>query len=280
MALALLASSTVSFALSLARPGHLVNRAGNSVILALDAQPTAAYNTTAGGLMLKSVRSGSGELPEPGQIVTVKYSTTLLGTGQVLDRIPEISFVLGTTRKQDPGRRFAWGAPSRTLDALPLLQEAMVGMRVGDSRRVSVPPSSEFVLLPGQTVQLELELVEIKAGRDAVQSVEALSWQRHSSLHWLLRATPLALGYATHSGRAAETRRAVARQGPMGGPNPAPSTLRPWRTGSTSSGKSSTSGRSRSWPARCSSTASCGSWLSPCFPARCSRRLPESRRSV
>ena len=173
MALALLASSTVSFALSLAvaRP---VNRVHYSVgIVALDTDPPAAYETTPGGLLLKSVTSGSGELPEPGQIVTVKYSTTLLSNGQVFDKIPEISFVLGTVRKQDPGRQFAWGAPSRTLDALPLLQEAMVGMRVGDARRVSVTPSSEFALLPGVTVQLELELVGIKTGRDAERPVDS-----------------------------------------------------------------------------------------------------------
>ena len=176
MALALLASSAVSFALSLAvarpvRPVNRVHRIGG--IVALDTEPPAAYETTPGGLLLKSVRSGSGELPEPGQIVTVKYSTTLLSNNQVFDMIPEISFVLGTVRKQDPGRQFAWGAPSRTLDALPLLQEAMVGMRVGDARRVSVTPSSEFALLPGVTVQLELELVEIKTGSDAERPVDS-----------------------------------------------------------------------------------------------------------
>ena len=180
MALALLASSTVSFALSLAaaRPVRPVNR----VHCSLDTDPPAAYETTPGGLLLKSVTSGSGELPEPGQIVTVKYSTTLLSNGQVFDKIPELSFVLGTVRRQDPGRQFAWGAPSRTLDALPLLQEAMVGMRVGDARRVSVTPSSEFALLPGVTVQLELELVGIKTGRDAERPVDSAvlavpSWQ-------------------------------------------------------------------------------------------------------
>ena len=192
--MALLASSAVSFALSLAvarpvRPVSRVHRSGGGIV-ALDTEPPAAYETTPGGLLLKSVRSvRSGELPEPGQIVTVKYSTTLLSNGQVFDNIPEISFVLGTVRKQDPGRQFAWGAPSRTLDALPLLQEAMVGMRVGDARRVSVTPSSEFALLPGVTVQLELELVEIKTGRNAERPVDsaflaAPSWQCHSSLTW------------------------------------------------------------------------------------------------
>ena len=116
-----------------------VHRSGG--IVAFDTEPPAAYETTPGGLLLKSVRNGDGELPEPGQIVTVKYSTTLLSNGQTFDNIPEISFVLGMERKQDLGRKFAWGAPSRTLDALPLLQEAMVGMRVGDARRVSVTPS-------------------------------------------------------------------------------------------------------------------------------------------
>ena len=65
----------------------------------------------------------------------------------------------------------------------------MVGMRVGDARRVSVTPSSEFALLPGVTVQLELELVEIKTGRNAERPVDsavlaAPSWQCHSSLTW------------------------------------------------------------------------------------------------
>lgn len=178
MALALLASSAVSFSLSLSvpvrRPGRLVasrvHRSGG--IVAFDTEPPAAYETTPGGLLLKSVRTGDGELPEPGQIVTVKYSTTLLSNGQTFDNIPEISFVLGTERKQDLGRKFAWGAPSRTLDALPLLQEAMVGMRVGDARRVSVTPSSDFALLPGVTVQLELELIEIKKGLDAERPVD------------------------------------------------------------------------------------------------------------
>ena len=173
MALALLALSAVSFSLSLAvrRPvASRVHRSGG--IVAFDTEPPAAYETTPGGLLLKSVRNGDGELPEPGQIVTVKYSTTLLSNGQTFDNIPEISFVLGTERKQDLGRKFAWGAPSRTLDALPLLQEAMVGMRVGDARRVSVTPSSDFALLPGVTVQLELELIEIKKGLDAERPVD------------------------------------------------------------------------------------------------------------
>ena len=180
----------ISLSLAVRRPVSRVHRSGG--IVALDTEPQAAYETTPGGLLLKSVRNGDGELPEPGQIVTVKYSTTLLSNGQTFDNIPEISFVLGTVRKQDLGRKFAWGAPSRTLDALPLLQEAMVGMRVGDARRVSVTPSSDFVLLPGVTVQLELELVEIKKALDAEQPVDsavlagcAAPWECHSSLTWL-----------------------------------------------------------------------------------------------
>ena len=208
MALALLASSALSFALSLAvaRPVRPVNRVHcSSGIVALDTDPPAAYETTPGGLLLKSVTSGSGELPEPGQIVTVKYSTTLLSNGQVFDNIPELSFVLGTVRKQDPGRQFAWGAPSRTLDALPLLQEAMVGMRVGDARRVSVTPSSEFALLPGVTVQLELELVGIKTGRDAERPVDSailavLSGQCLGSAVWAVAsATALLVHIASRS---------------------------------------------------------------------------------
>ena len=97
MALALLASSAV-WALAVRRPGRpvatRVHRSGG--IVAFDTEPPAAYETTPGGLLLKSVRSGDGELPEPGQIVTVKYSTTLLSNGQTFDNIPEISFVLGT----------------------------------------------------------------------------------------------------------------------------------------------------------------------------------------
>ena len=161
-------------ALMPARHHLLASRVGR-ISAAEAAQP--AYTTTAGGLLLKEVTAGSGSEPQQGQIVTVDYTASVVGPDAIISRNPEFSFVLGTEMKKDPGRRFAWGAPSRTYDQLPLFQEAMEGMRVGGVRRVSVPPSSRFSAQAEQTVQFELGLVSIKSGVGAAAFRASELWK-------------------------------------------------------------------------------------------------------
>ena len=109
----------------------------------------------------------------PGQIVSVAYTASVLSTGQIVSGGRSWigqrtdSFVLGEPQVDDR-RDSAWGPPSRSNELVPLLQEAVEGMRVGEQRRVSIPPASSFARLADDTVQLELELVEIKTGPSAL----------------------------------------------------------------------------------------------------------------
>ena len=108
--------------------------------------------------------SSDGILPEPGQIVSLDYTATVLSTGQTISGnrwftgSRSISFVLGAPQVVD-NRDFVWGTPSRSNELVPLFQEAVDGMRAGEQRGLSIPPTSAFAKLSDETVQLELELV-------------------------------------------------------------------------------------------------------------------------
>lgn len=123
--------------------------------------------------MYKQIKASGGALALPGQIVSVAYTASVVSTGQVVsgNRFQTgqrtDSFVLGEPPVVDK-RDFAWGPPSRSNELVPLLQEGVDGMRVGEQRRVSIPPTSGFARLSDDTVQLELELIEIKTGPSAL----------------------------------------------------------------------------------------------------------------
>ena len=92
----------------------------------------------------------------------------MLETGKNIGSKPSFSFIIGEQQVEEPFKRdFVWGTPARNNDIVPLFQEAVEGMRVGEARRVSIPPSSSFAMVEDATVQVELELVGIKTGLDA-----------------------------------------------------------------------------------------------------------------
>ena len=124
------------------------------------------YTKTKSGLSWITRAPGNGDVPQLGDIVSVAYQASLLSSGRVVDSSSEFSFVLGSTPIFERGREYAWGAPSRQSPLLPIFQEAMNGMLVGETRRINVLPNSEFATLPDETVQFELELIGVKTGVD------------------------------------------------------------------------------------------------------------------
>ena len=126
--------------------------------------------------MYKQIKASGGDLALPGQIVSVSYTASVLSTGRVISgsrwRTGQRtdSFVVGEPPDTSwmAKRDFAWGPPSRCNELVPLLQEAVDGMRVGEQRRVSIPPASGFARLADETVQLELELIGTKKGPGAL----------------------------------------------------------------------------------------------------------------
>ena len=97
----------------------------------------------------------------------MSYKASLVSTSRVVDGNDNFDFIWGSDTKMQRGRKFAWGTPSSASPLLPLFQEAIDGMAIGDVRRVNVPPSSVFASLKDETVQFEIELKSITTGRDA-----------------------------------------------------------------------------------------------------------------
>ena len=167
------------------------------MIAAVEEQP--AYSKTSGGLVYKQIKASDGDIAKPGDIVTATYTATLLSTGQLVsgNRFQTgqrtDSFILGEAPVDDR-RDFAWGPPSRSNELVPLLQEAVDGKRVGEQRRVSIPPSSGFARLADDTVQLELELVEVRTGPSALAYTIEQGWKTLNAGPFFLLAILLLYG--------------------------------------------------------------------------------------
>merc|ERR1719269_581417 len=106
---------------------------------------------TESGLSFKEIEAGSGAVPGPRETVTIAYKASFLSSGEIIEQTAAsrpLTITLGA-------------------DFLPMFQEAVEGMAVGGTRRVLMPPSSQYSRLEEETIQFELELVAVKTAREA-----------------------------------------------------------------------------------------------------------------
>lgn len=104
---------------------------------------------TEGGLSFKEIETGKGAVPGPRETVTIAYKASFLSSGEIIEQT----------------------AASRpltiTLGSEGMFPEAVEGMAVGGTRRVLMPPSSQYSRLEKETIQFDLELVAVKTSRQA-----------------------------------------------------------------------------------------------------------------
>ena len=115
------------------------------------ALPTMLYEKTPNGLSYKDLNAGEGEIIPADGIVSIAYKATLLSTGQLVEQTSPnrpLTFQRGDMRSA-------------------IFDEAIEGMKVGAKRRVLVLPSSKFALYDEETIEFEIELVELKMGTSA-----------------------------------------------------------------------------------------------------------------
>jgi FKBP-type peptidyl-prolyl cis-trans isomerase len=121
------------------------------------ATPTAMgqTKTTPNGVKYETLREGTGPEAKPGQSVRVQY-VGKLENGEIFD----------TTRTGGPPRLVTIGEK----DQLKAWAEAMPGMRVGEIRKMIVPPELGFgakgrapSVPPNATLVFEIELIDILA---------------------------------------------------------------------------------------------------------------------
>ena len=106
------------------------------------------------GLKYWVLRAGSGEAPRPGQTVWVHYTGWLASGAKFdssFDRGQPLDFVLGEGR------------------VIKGWEEAVATMRVGERRRLEIPPSLGYgergaggMIPPGATLVFEVELVAVR----------------------------------------------------------------------------------------------------------------------
>ena len=138
------------------------------VVAKMPDEQSPGYVTTSSGLKLQEHLEGIGRSVILGDVVTIRLSATSLG-----------GFMrsVGVGVPQQP-----WEMGSRTETFLigggqsELMEEAVVGMRVGGSRAVLVPPSARTKLVPrnskgrelqvpvGDTIRYTTELVAVRTG--------------------------------------------------------------------------------------------------------------------
>lgn len=119
------------------------------------AAPTAKgqTKTTANGIKYETLREGTGPEAKPGQSVRVHYIGKL-ENGEVFD----------TTRSGGPPRLITIG----DKDQIKMWLEAVPGMKVGEIRKMSVPPAMGYgmkgkppAVPPHATLVFEVELIDI-----------------------------------------------------------------------------------------------------------------------
>ena len=151
----------IATALSLARRRGPTSTALLHMCAAMD---DASYSTTASGLRwIDEQPVGAEEAAEPGSVVRIRYSGMLLS---------------GAGRSVGNGQMVAWEVEEkRSTFALGsgrggIWDECIVGMRVGGTRRVLVPPSARLrplkkgrdTIPPGETATYECKLLAIEQG--------------------------------------------------------------------------------------------------------------------
>ena len=109
---------------------------------------------TPGGLKIKDLEIGEGPAVEADNIVSIRYVASLQSTGEIVDSSGSSTFNPPLTFGYDKG-------------VLPLFDEAIEGMAQGGKRRMLVLPSSEFAVVDDQTIEFEIEVVDVKSGTAA-----------------------------------------------------------------------------------------------------------------
>jgi len=111
--------------------------------------PATLFTKTESGLSLKDLAQGDGEAIPTDALVSIRFTATLLSTGEVIQRT---------------GSRPLTFQRGRRLD---MFDEAIDGMRsTGSKRRVLIRPESKYSALGelGETVDFEIEVVEVVTG--------------------------------------------------------------------------------------------------------------------
>ncbi len=112
-----------------------------------------AEHTTASGLGIEEVRAGSGTVAEPGHKVVLHYDGTL-----------EDGSVFDSSRERGTPFEFSLGAGQ----VIKGFEEGITGMRVGEIRRLRVPPELGYgatargKIPANATLIFEIELLEVK----------------------------------------------------------------------------------------------------------------------
>lgn len=116
-----------------------------------------AYNTTASGLQLDDVVVGSGAAASAGQHVTVHYTGWLYENGEA-----------GAKFDSSKDRNDPFDFPLGAGHVIRGWDEGVVGMKVGGTRRLVIPPALGYgargaggVIPPNATLLFEVELLEV-----------------------------------------------------------------------------------------------------------------------
>ena len=115
-----------------------------------------AMTETEEGLFYETLQEGSGEVAERGDTVTVHY-TGWLPSGETFD----------SSRDRDEPFQFLLGAGR----VIPGWDQGVEGMRVGERRRLVIPPDLGYgasgaggVIPPDATLVFEVELLDTESG--------------------------------------------------------------------------------------------------------------------
>mmetsp|Transcript_14213 Transcript_14213/g.28087 ORF Transcript_14213/g.28087 Transcript_14213/m.28087 type:complete len:350 (+) Transcript_14213:70-1119(+) len=122
------------------------------------------------GLEYKEITYGKGNIPQPGDTVTVHYS--LFYNGDEIESSRESSGLAAAPLG------FQFGITSGAGSVIPAINEGITGMKVGGVRRVIAPPELAFGArgkkprIPGDaTVEFDLQLLTVKrAGTNPISS--------------------------------------------------------------------------------------------------------------
>jgi FKBP-type peptidyl-prolyl cis-trans isomerase FkpA len=136
-----------------ARAGKLWCEAITIVVQSLEKARHVCHTTSPSGLIIEDLAVGEGEAATSGQRVTVHY-TGWLADGEKFD----------SSKDRDDPFRFSLGA-GRVIKGW---DEGVQGMKVGGSRKLTVPPALGYgargaggVIPPNATLIFEVELLDI-----------------------------------------------------------------------------------------------------------------------
>ncbi len=138
-------------ALGEAGAGRGKGGAGTPTLDIVPALPTAKgeTKTTKSGVVYETIREGTGAVVKPGQTVVVHYTGTF-DDGRVFD----------STKGKDP-----FTVPIGTQKVITGWDEAVPGMKIGEIRKLTVPPAAGYgaqgkgTVPPNATLHFEIELV-------------------------------------------------------------------------------------------------------------------------